>query len=140
MVDQELATESSAGTAKELHFTQAIITSAIVVALAMAFNIAFNHQIGIVADLALLLVTIFISLRIASADALASYCAPAVSWLICLLTVGQFSTNAGGSWKVKQIYLLVYGLGSHFLWIFGATVTAIVIHYFRNRKITAQLP
>lgn len=139
MVNQELTTEKSTA-AKEFHFAQALVTSTIVVALAMAFNIAFNHQIGIVADLALLLVTVFISLRIASADALASYCAPAVSWFICLLTVGQFSTNSGGSWKVNQIYLLVYGLGSHFLWIFGATVIAIVIHYFRNRKITQPLP
>jgi len=105
----------------------------VVVAIAMALNIAFNHRIGIVADLGLVLVTIGVSLKVLPDDFAATFWSPAISWFIGVITVGQFATNNGGSWKVQQIFLLVYGLGSHFLWILGTTLLAVVIHYFRGR-------
>lgn len=107
--------------------------SIIIVALAMALNIAFNHSIGIVADLGLFTATVFVSLRVEPRDYVATIWSPSISWFIAVLTVGQFATNNGGSWKVQQAFLLVYGLGSHFLWLLGTTALAVVIHYFRGR-------
>jgi hypothetical protein len=104
-----------------LKYLEVIGLSTIIVALAMAFNIAFNHSIGIVADLGLVLATLAVSFRVRGKDFAATFWSPAIAWFIAVLTVGQFATNDGGSWKVQQAYLLVYGLGSHFLWILGQT-------------------
>mgnify|MGYP006293798367 CR=1 FL=1 len=117
-----------------LKFGQSILLATVVVSLAMAFNIAFNHQIGVVADLSLLAVSAFIAIKISKTDVLASHCAPTISWFIALITVGQFSTTSGGSWKAQQVFLLVYGLGSHFVWIFAATVLTVVVRFFRDKK------
>jgi hypothetical protein len=116
-----------------LKYLEVIGLSTIIVALAMAFNIAFNHSIGIVADLGLVLATLAVSFRVRGKDFAATFWSPAIAWFIAVLTVGQFATNDGGSWKVQQAYLLVYGLGSHFLWILGTTILAVVIHYVRGR-------
>ncbi|MCX6404432.1 MAG: hypothetical protein NTW81_02755 [Actinobacteria bacterium] len=116
-----------------LKYIQVIGLCVIIVAVAMSCNIAFNHRIGIVADLGLVIATVVVSFRVRSADFVATFWAPAISWFIAVITVGQFATNNGGSWKVQQVFLLVYGLGSHFLWILGTTVLAVVIHYFRGR-------
>lgn len=130
-INEELAQEDDSQSG--LRFGLAILLTTIWVTLAMAFNIAFNHRIGIFADVTLVASSLLISLKINQKDFLASYCAPAIAWLVSLITVGQFATNAGGSWKVQQVFLLVYGLGSHFLWILAATIIAVLTHYFRGR-------
>lgn len=134
MAMSEVTQTESVDTTSGLKFGQAIVLATIVVSLAMAFNIAFNHQIGIVADISLLIISAFIALKISKVDVLASHCAPTISWFISLITVGQFSTTSGGSWKAQQVFLLVYGLGSHFIWIFTATVLTIAIRFFRDKK------
>lgn len=136
MATSEVTQAETVDTVNGLKFGQAILLATVAVSLAMAFNIAFNHRIGIVADIALLIVSLFIAFKISTPDVLASHCAPTVSWFIALITVGQFSTTSGGSWKAQQIFLLVYGLGSHFIWIFAATVLTIVVRFFRNKKIS----
>jgi len=130
----EQVTATDLGAKREgLTYAQVFGICTIVVAIAMAFNIAFNHRIGIVADLGLVLATVGVSLKVLPQDFAATFWSPAISWFIAVVTVGQFATNNGGSWKVQQVFLLVYGLGSHFLWILGTTVLAVVIHYFRVR-------
>jgi len=116
-----------------LKYIEVIGLTTIIVALAMAFNIAFNHRIGIVADFCLVLATVAVSLKVRTKDFVATFWSPAIAWFISVVTVGQFATNNGGSWKVQQVFLLVYGLGSHFLWILGSTLLAVVIHYLRGR-------
>lgn len=116
-----------------LKYVEVIGLTTIIVALAMAFNIAFNHRIGIVADIGLVLATVAVSLKVRAKDFVATFWSPAIAWFISVVTVGQFATNNGGSWKVQQVFLLVYGLGSHFLWILGSTLLAVVIHYLRGR-------
>lgn len=115
-------------------YVEVLGLTTIIVALAMSFNIAFNHSIGIVADLGLIVASLAVSYKVREQDFAATFWSPAIAWFIALLTVGQFATNNGGSWKVQQVFLLVYGLGSHFLWILGSTVLAVVIHYLRGRK------
>ena len=133
MAMSEVAQPETSANGNGLKFGSAILLGIVVVSLAMAFNVAFNHRIGIVADLGLLAVSGFIAFKINPNDVLASYCVPCISWFVALLTVGQFATSSGGSWKAQQIFLLVYGLGSHFLWIFAATVLTIAVHYLRGR-------
>lgn len=120
---------------RELKFLEVLIVSTLAVAVGMGLNIVLNHSIGIVADLFLLAASIGCSLRVCDQDFYATLWSPAVSWFIALVTVGQFATSSGGSWIAQQLFLLVYGLGSHFLWILAATAAAVVIRYLRIRKI-----
>jgi len=130
--DQVTATERNE-TREGLKYVEVIGLSTIIVALAMAFNIGLNHSIGIIADLGLVLATAVCAYKVREKDFAATFWAPAISWFVAVITVGQLATNNGGSWKVQQVFLLVYGLGSHFLWILGTTVLAVVIHYYRGR-------
>jgi len=75
---------------------------------------------------------VIIAVLVRQTDWIASVWAPALSWFIALITVGQFATRSTGSFKAKQAFLLVYGLGAHALWIVGCTVLAIVIHFVRQ--------
>jgi len=118
-----------------LKYAAVIGLCTIIVAFTMACNIAFNHSIGILADLGLVNATIAVSLRVRPSDFVSTFWAPAIAWFIAVISVGQFATNNGGSWKVQQVFLLVYALGSHFLWLLAATVLAVVIHYFRGRTV-----
>jgi hypothetical protein len=120
---------------KELKFVQVLMASTLAVEVGMGLNIAFNHSIGIVADLFLLIASIGVALRVRDEDFHATLWSPAVSWFIAMITVGEFSTNSGGSWVAQQVFLLVYGLGSHFLWILAATASAVVVRYLRMRKV-----
>lgn len=133
MASEQVAATDRPVVREGLKYLEVIGVSTLIVALAMAFNIAFNHSIGIVADLGLVLATLAVSFRVRGKDFAATFWSPAIAWFIAVLTVGQFATNNGGSWKVQQAYLLVYGLGSHFLWILGTTILAVVIHYVRGR-------
>ena len=133
MASEQVTATDRPTSGEGLKYAQVIGLCTIIVAVAMACNVAFNHRIGIVADLGLAIATVFVALRVRSADFLATFWAPAIAWFISVITVGQFAKNSGGSWKVQQAFLLVYGLGSHFLWILGTTVVAVVIHYFRGR-------
>ena len=133
MASEQVTATDRPTSGEGLKYVAVIGLCTIIVGIAMACNIAFNHSIGIVADLGLVLSIVAVSFKVRSADFSATFWAPAISWLIAVITVGQFATNNGGSWKVQQVFLLVYGLGSHFLWILGTTVLAVVIHYFRGR-------
>lgn len=133
MTSEQVTSTDRAQKRGGLKYVEVFGLSIIIVALAMALNIAFNHSIGIVADLGLLAATVAVSLRVEPKDFVATFWSPSISWFIAVLTVGQFATNNGGSWKVQQAFLLVYGLGSHFLWLLGTTALAVVIHYFRGR-------
>ena len=134
MASEQITATNSTTTRHGIKYAEVIVVSTLIVALAMAINVAFNHRIGIVADLGLLIATIAVSLRVRSEDYAATFWSPPIAWFISVLTVGQFATNNGGSWKVQQAFLLVYGLGSHFVWIISATISAVVIHYVRGRN------
>lgn len=131
--DQVTATDRPAAR-DGISYLEVLVVTTLIVALAMALNIAFNHRIGIVADIGLLLATIAVSLRVRPQEFIATFWSPAIAWFLSVITVGQFATNNGGSWKVQQVFLLVYGLGSHFLWIIGSTIVAVAIHYLRARE------
>jgi len=120
---------------KELKFAQVLLVSTLAVEVGMGLNIAFNHSIGIVADLFLLIASIGVALRVRDEDFHATLWSPAVSWFIAVITVGEFSTNSSGSWVAQQVFLRVYGLGSHVLWILAATASAVVVRYLLMRKV-----
>ena len=133
MASEQVSPTDRPALRRDLKYVEVLGLTTVIVALAMSFNIAFNHNIGIVADLGLVIASISASYKVRAQDFAVTFWSPAISWFVALITVGQFATNNGGSWKVQQVFLLVYGLGSHFLWILGATVLAVVIHYLRGR-------
>lgn len=119
-------------TNRGLIYSRAIIVASVLVAIGMGINILTRDNIGIIADVTLVLTTLVIAYLIKPNDWLASVWAPSISWFVALITVGQFATRSTGSFKVKQVFLLVYGLGAHAFWIVGCSVLAVAIHFLRE--------
>ena len=115
-----------------LSYFRAILLSLIIVAIGMSTSIILRDNIGVIADISLVISAIVVSFVVTKQDWIASVWAPPLAWFVSLLTVGQFATRSTGSFKAKQVFLLVYGLGSHALWILGATILTLLIHYLRT--------
>jgi hypothetical protein len=131
----DLAAAQNGVTKRELAYAQAIKLSVAITAVGMLLNILVNSSIGVIADIALVVSTIVVSLLVRPQDWLASVWAVPVSWFSALITIGQFASHSAGSFLVQQAFLIIYGLGAHAVWLTGCTVGSIVIHYVRmNRK------
>ena len=128
----DLVTPEPVQGTRGLKYRDAIVLATVLMMVAMGVSIAIRDGIGIIADVALVVVTLIVGILIQKQDWLASVWAPPLSWFIALITVGQFATRSTGSFKAKQAILLVYGLGAHAIWIVGCTVLAIVIHFIRQ--------
>ena len=130
----DLAPTQGGVTKRELAYAQAIKVSIAITAVGILLNILVNSSIGLIADIALVVSTIIVSLLVRPQDWAASVWAVPVSWFIALITVGQIASHSAGSLLVQQAFLIIYGLGAHAVWLTSCTVGSIVIHYIRQNQ------
>ncbi|MEK9809872.1 MAG: DUF6542 domain-containing protein, partial [Candidatus Nanopelagicales bacterium] len=72
-------------------------------------------------------------------DALIAVVAPPLAFFLATLTAGQLTVSTSGDWLINEAFMIVTTLGSNALWIFGATIAALVIVLIR-RAVSRRQP
>jgi len=114
-----------------------IILETLLMAAAMGVDITLNHELGLISNVAIVVIAVIGAWRVRRADYLAAIWAPVLAWFIALMTVGQMLPKRSTHLLREQALHIVYGLAQHAWWITGTTLLAGVIAVVRrNRKTT----
>ncbi len=94
----------------------------------------FGGPPGIFAGIGLVFVTLFVSFAVRPADDIHAIYAPAISFFIMAITVGQIGLPATSLLnRLIEVFLI---LGSNWIWIIGSTVIALTIIALRRRSLS----
>lgn len=115
-------------------FSGVIVLETLIMAIAMGIDIALNHGLGLISNIALVVTAIIGAFRVRRADYLAAIWAPVLAWFISLMTVGQLMPKRSTHFVREQALHIVYGLAQHAWWITGATLLAGIIAVVRRNR------
>ncbi len=134
----EAPTQAEPSIASGWTYPGVIILETLLMAVAMGVDIALNHELGLISNIALVGIAIVGAWKVRRADYLAAIWAPVLAWFISLMTIGQMLPKRSTHFVREQALHLVYGLAQHAWWITGATLLAGIIAVVRrNRKTTS---
>lgn len=100
------------------------------VTLVMAFADALVvHQatLGWLTGASLLVASIYAAIVVRPGDAIIAVVAPPLAFFLATITAGQLTLTGSGDLMVREAFMIVTTLGTNAVWIFGATVAALVI-------------
>ena len=106
----------------------------VVVAVAMLADYFLFNKIGMTSNVVILLCAGVVALRVSAKNYLVAVWAPVLAWHAALFTVGQLTRPETGSFVTQQMFLVLYGIANHALWILGATLLALIIVLIRKSK------
>lgn len=90
--------------------------------------------LGFLTGIALLFATLYTALRIRVSDAIVPVLAAPIAFFIAAITVGQLNPGSAGDSTTGRAVLFLFNLGNNWLWIFGATILALIIMVIRRRR------
>ncbi len=105
------------------------------VTVVMAFADALvMGQVGLgwLTGVALVVVSVYTAFTVRRDDAIIAVVAPPLAFFLATLTAGQLTVSTSGDWLINEAFMIVTTLGSNALWIFGATIAALVIVLIRR--------
>ncbi len=112
------------------------------VTVVMAFADALvMGQVGLgwLTGIALVVASVYAAFAVRPDDALIAVVAPPLAFFLATLTAGQLTVSTSGDWLINEAFMIVTTLGSNALWIFGATIAALVIVLIR-RAVSRRQP
>lgn len=112
------------------------------ITLVMAFADALvMGQVGLgwLTGIALVVASVYAAFTVRPDDALIAVVAPPLAFFLATLTAGQLTVSTSGDWLINEAFMIVTTLGSNALWIFGATIAALVIVLIR-RAVSRRQP
>jgi hypothetical protein len=112
----------------------AVVEIVVTVLLGLA-DVIVSHQVGVIAGLGLVAVSIYCALTVRPADIWAAVVIPPLAWLVTLLTVGQLTLSSGGSLMVRESFAIFTGLALNAPWIIAATGASLVIVLVRRMRL-----
>lgn len=112
----------------------AIGVTFLVVAIAMFADFLMFNKVGLTSNIAIVLCAVLVALRVSPENFLAAVWAPVLGWHLALFTIGQLTRPETGSFLTQQMFLVLYGIANHALWILGATLLAVVTVSLRKSK------
>lgn len=106
----------------------------IVTLIAGLIDAMLGDGLGAITGVALVLVTLLVALRIRVSDAIVPVLAAPIAFFLAAITVGQLNSGNAGSSTTGRAVLFFFNLGNNWLWIFGATILALIIMVVRRRR------
>jgi hypothetical protein len=111
-----------------------LITIAVTLVFGLGNVLIFGGPPGIFTGIGLILVTLFVSFAVRPSDDIHAIYAPAISFFIMAITVGQIGLPATSLLnRLIEVFLM---LGSNWIWIIGSTVAALTIIALRRRSLS----
>lgn len=94
-------------------------------------------QLGWLTGVSLLAASIYGALVVRRADAIVAVIAPPLAFFLATITAGQLTLPPTGDFVVREAFMIITTLGANAIWVFGSTITALVIVLVRRRRTTA---
>jgi hypothetical protein len=91
-------------------------------------------QLGWLTGVSLLAVSIYGALVVRRDDAIIAVIAPPLAFFLATITAGQLTLPPTGDLLVREAFMIITTLGANAVWIFGSTITALVIVLVRRRR------
>ncbi len=88
--------------------------------------------LGWLTGVAMLVASVYAAVTVRLGDALIAVVAPPLAFFLATLTAGQLTVSTSGDLLINEAFMIVTTLGSNALWIFGATIAALVIVLVRR--------
>ncbi len=111
-----------------------LITIGVTLVFGLGNVLIFGGPPGIFTGIGLILVTLFVSFAVRPSDDIHAIYAPAISFFIMAITVGQIGLPATSLLnRLIEVFLI---LGSNWIWIIGSTVAALTIIALRRRSLS----
>lgn len=111
-----------------------LITIGVTLVFGLGNVLIFGGPPGIFAGIGLILVTLFVSFAVRPSDDIHAIYAPAISFFIMVITVGQIGLTATS--LLDRLIEVLLILGSNYIWIIGSTVAALTIIALRRRSLS----
>jgi len=115
-----------------------LVAYAFVIIVTLIFGLidafAFGEGLGFLFGIGLLLSTLIAALRIRVSDAIVPVLAAPIAAFIAALTVGQLGRGNAGDSTTGRAVIFFFTLADNWLWIFGATLLALIIMIVRRRR------
>ena len=105
------------------------------VTVVMAFADALvMRQVGLgwLTGVALVVASVYAAFTVRIDDAIIAVVAPPLAFFLATLTAGQLTVSTSGDLLVNEAFMIVTTLGTNALWIFGATIAALIIVLVRR--------
>ncbi len=112
------------------------------VTVVMAFADALvMRQVGLgwLTGVALVVASVYAAFTVRIDDAIIAVVAPPLAFFLATLTAGQLTVSTSGDLLVNEAFMIVTTLGTNALWIFGATIAALIIVLIR-RGVSRRQP
>jgi hypothetical protein len=90
--------------------------------------------IGWLTGIALLAVSVYGAIVVRPDDIIIAVIAPPLAFFLATITAGQLTLTPSGDLFVREAFMIITTLGNNALWIFGATIAALVIVVVRRRR------
>jgi hypothetical protein len=111
-----------------------LITIAVTLVFGLGNILLFGGPPGILTGIGLVFVTLFVSFAVRPADDIHAIYAPAISFFIMAITVGQIGLPATSlPNRFIEVFLI---LGSNWIWVIGSTVIALTVIALRRRSFS----
>jgi hypothetical protein len=108
----------------------------VVIAFADALTVG-RTQLGWLTGAALLAASIYAAFVVRRDDDIVAIIAPPLAFFLATITAGQLTLPPSGSLLVREAFMIITTLGANAVWIFGATIAALVIVLLRRRRSSA---
>lgn len=90
--------------------------------------------LGWLTGVSLVIASVYAAIAVRPQDALIAVVAPPLAFFLATITAGQLTLTGSGDLLVREAFMIVTTLGANALWIFGATVAALVIVLVRRSR------
>jgi hypothetical protein len=111
-----------------------LITIGVTLIFGLGNVLIFGGPPGIFTGIGLICATLFVSFAVRPTDDIHAIYAPAISFFIMAITVGQIGLPATSLLnRLIEVFLI---LGSNWIWIIGSTVIALTIIALRRRSLS----
>lgn len=114
-----------------------VIGVTVVMGFADALSIG-RTQLGWLTGVALLAASVYGALVVRREDAIVAVIAPPLAFFLATITAGQLTLPPTGGLLIREAFMIITTLGANAIWIFGSTITALVIVLIRRRRSTPE--
>jgi len=97
-------------------------------------------QLGWLTGISLLAASVYGALVVRREDAIIAVIAPPLAFFLATITAGQLTLPPTGDLLVREAFMIITTLGANAAWIFGSTITALVIVLVRRRRSAPATP
>ncbi|CAB4331229.1 MAG: hypothetical protein F2839_00995 [Actinobacteria bacterium] len=116
------------------------VVSLVLFLIIMGVEMVFYNKFSLFSNIGIILVSTIAAFKVRLNDASAAIWAPAIVWVIAIMTVGQFRRSPDEFTLRNEIFHFGYGLANHAVWIVAATFLSWLIVIVRRgrRKVATS--